>query len=644
MTHIILSKNISFCFGVQRTIALVNKLLKEKKYKKIYMLGEIVHNEFVINDLLNRGLKLIKNFNKIPDIKDGILVIQSHGVPPWVYEVLDKKKIKYIDSTCLLVKRIHKAVKQLEKQGFFPVIVGNKNHTEVKGISGYVKQKIIIGDPTEIKKELFQNIEKIGIVFQSTFIKEKGERIVKEIKKYVKNIRVIDTICNPTKERQFEIKKNAKKFDCVLVIGSKTSANTNHLFNIAFKENKNTFFVESPEDVNKIDMKKFNTCFISSGASTPEYLIREVFKIANEKMNKFLQFSSKYIPLIDEDIKFYFKEKKNNNNNVYREKEFLNILEEFCLRPGKRLRPLLLLLGYTGFRKKQGKIEKKIVKIAASIELMHSFLLIHDDIMDNSDLRRGGLSLHKMFEKRYSSYTYNKEIGKEIALVVGDILFANVIEFIAKIPLDKDIKNRFLSYFGRCYALTGYGQILDSLATQPKEMPLDENILISISKYKTAYYTIFYPLSMGYILGGGKNNNIIFQLEKFAIPLGIGFQIRDDILSIFGDKLKTGKSDVSDIRDSKYTLLIHKTYSLLKGRVKKEFLNLFNTKKKTEKEIYRIKKIIEESGALKESITEMKKMFKKSLQILDNLNMNKEEKEILKDLINYLELNLGFMN
>ncbi|MBU1076814.1 MAG: hypothetical protein KKH98_05940, partial [Spirochaetes bacterium] len=153
-----LSNNISFCFGVNRTINLIERLLHEKKYKTIYMLGEVVHNEHVINDLKNKGLKLIKDFKRIPNIKDGVLVIQSHGISRKIYDELEKRKIPYIDSTCSLVKRIHHAIKQLEKEGYYPVIIGDKGHTEVQGIAGQVKKSLIIQTETQINKELFKNV------------------------------------------------------------------------------------------------------------------------------------------------------------------------------------------------------------------------------------------------------------------------------------------------------------------------------------------------------------------------------------------------------------------------------------------------------------------------------------------------------
>ncbi len=601
------------------------------------MLGEVVHNEHVINDLKNKGLKLIKDFNKIPIINNGILVVQSHGISQKIYHQLNNRKIPYIDSTCTLVKHIHNSIKKLEKEGYYPIIIGNKNHTEVQGIAGHVKKSIIIFNEKEVSKNLFKGINKIGVVFQSTFIKEEADKILKKLKKIVKKTEVIDTICKPTKDRQKELKENSGKHNCILVIGSRTSANTNHLFNIAKNKNKNTFFIEKPEDVPALELEKYSSCFVTSGASTPQYIIDRTIKMIKQATNKFKLFSKKWIPLIDKTISEFFS-KKDREIELNLTNNLLEELKKFCLRPGKRLRPLLLILSYIGFSNAgQEKQYKDILNLAAGVELMHSFLLIHDDIIDKAEMRRGDKSFHIICKEKFKNQTYNKRIGEDIALVIGDILFSMVLKIIAKSRVNLKIKNLFLENFSKCYELTGWGQILDSISSHSKKIKTNIKISYKISTYKTAYYTIFYPMLMGYILTGKNNPKTIKKIKDFALPFGIGFQIRDDVLGIFGDKFKTGKSDISDIIEAKFTLLVNTVLNLLKGKNRAGFIKLFYKEKKSSQDIEKIKNIMQKSGCLEKSLKEINQLFNRASENLNKLNIGKNEKEILNDLINNLK-------
>ncbi len=627
------SVNIGFCPGVESSIKLINDILSSNKYNKIYMLGEIIHNEIVINELKAKGLIIIKNFKRIPVLKENdILIIQSHGVAPDIYKRLNSKNIRYIDSTCPLVKVIHRAIANLEKDGYYPVIIGNPAHTEVIGISGYAEKKpVIIGKVEEVRKELFNNIEKAGIVLQSTFIKERADAIIKKIKSFVNEVKVKDTICAPTKNRQKEVREKSSKFDMVIVIGSKNSSNTTKLYQIASSVNKNTFFIHKPEDILTLKINNFKSCFVTSGASTPDYIIEKCIKILKDKSNEFKKFSLKYIPLIDEKIEDYFlnKEKEVKNSEL---RKILKEAKNFCLRPGKRIRPLLLLAGYYGYAKKN--IKNDIIKISAAIEIMHSFLLIHDDIMDKAEMRRGEKSFHKIMFESYKNETLNNDIGKDIGIVVGDILFTISLEIIADTKFDYKVKNIFLKYFSECYEITGWGQILDSLASQRKNFNLAENLPEEISTYKTAYYTIYYPLLMGYILAGGSSRTVeLNKIKDFAVPLGIAFQLRDDILGVFGDDKKIGKSNISDITEGKFTLLISRTLKLLKGKKQTDFKQLFLLKNKKISDIEKIKNIIIESGAYEKSYKRMQYLFRTALKNVELLKIKSEYKNILKDLI-----------
>lgn len=282
--QITLSQNLSYCVGVQRTLNLVEELLKNNPDKSYYMLGEIVHNEHVINDLRDKGLHIIRDIDQVED--QGIVIIQSHGVPMATLEKLKKRNIDYVDATCPMVRVIHREISKLENAGYFPIIIGKKGHDEAKGIAGQVDKAMIIGTPEEVQKNLFSGIKKVGVVVQSTFIRTKALAILDAIKSLGLEVKFVDTICRPTTERQEEVKNIAGKYDCILIIGSKTSANTKHLFTLSSGTESCVYLVDDPETAANLPIPRDATVFIASGASTPMYLVEEVISILTREQNQ----------------------------------------------------------------------------------------------------------------------------------------------------------------------------------------------------------------------------------------------------------------------------------------------------------------------------------------------------------------------
>ncbi len=282
--QITLSQNLSYCVGVKRTLTMVEELLKKNPKKAYYMLGEIVHNEHVINDLRNKGLHIIGNSARIDS--QGTVIIQSHGVPLSTLKNLEKRKIDYIDATCPMVRVIHREIIKLENEGYFPVIIGKKGHDEAKGIAGQVNKALIIGRPEEVRRDLFSGIKKVGVVVQSTFIRTKALAILEALESLGLEVKFVDTICRPTTDRQEEMKSVAGKYDYILIIGSKTSANTIHLFTLASGTKSCVYLVDDPERVEGFPIPGDATVFIASGASTPMYLIERVVSILTRKENQ----------------------------------------------------------------------------------------------------------------------------------------------------------------------------------------------------------------------------------------------------------------------------------------------------------------------------------------------------------------------
>jgi geranylgeranyl diphosphate synthase type I len=299
----------------------------------------------------------------------------------------------------------------------------------------------------------------------------------------------------------------------------------------------------------------------------------------------------------------------------------IRTLIEYCLRPGKRIRPLLFLLGATSYAKKELDYEK-LYRIAAVIEIMHCFLLIHDDIMDRSDLRRGLPSLHVVFYEEFKEKNNNEKIGEDLALVFGDILFFIAIRQLSKLNLS----SKFLEEFSNCYINTGYGQTLDVLYSLGKYKPDEDKISVEIARLKTAYYTFFYPFYLGVLLS---NENIDKKkIEDAIIPAGIAFQIRDDIISTFDEK--SGKSNVTDILEGKLTALIDF------GEYDEKFFEVYSKQEKSSEEIQYILDQILKSGAIKKAKNAMYTLFEESISKIRKLDLNDTSKDILIDLISRL--------
>lgn len=279
--RITLSRNLSYCFGVERTLTLVEELLGKNPDKTFYMLGEVVHNEHVINDLKAKGLRMIHDLGQVGD--GGTVIIQSHGAPKAIFDILKEKNIDYIDATCPMVEVIHKKIIRLEKKGYLPVIIGQEGHDEVRGIAGQVNRALIFGQPDEVTPDHFTGVEKVGVVVQSTFIRTQALDILEKIQELVQEVEFVNTICRPTTERQSEVESIAGNYDFILIMGSKSSANTNHLFKLASGTKSCVYLVDEPESVRDLPIPEDSTVFIASGASTPMNLIERVISVLTHR-------------------------------------------------------------------------------------------------------------------------------------------------------------------------------------------------------------------------------------------------------------------------------------------------------------------------------------------------------------------------
>ena len=274
--EVIVAKTAGFCFGVKRAVEQVYEQI-EKAEKPVYTYGPIIHNEFVVKDLEEKGVCVLNTEEELSALTDGIVVIRSHGVGKHIYDLLEAHHITVVDATCPFVKKIHRIVEKQTAEGRRVIIIGSPEHPEVQCIRGWGNDTtLVVEKPEQIDDLLLSKEEKLCIVSQTTFNYKKFQDLVEKFEKKGYDILVLNTICNATQERQVEARRIASEVDAMIVIGGKHSSNTQKLYEICQKECKNTYFIQSLGDFNPECVNSVRSVGITAGASTPNQIIEEV--------------------------------------------------------------------------------------------------------------------------------------------------------------------------------------------------------------------------------------------------------------------------------------------------------------------------------------------------------------------------------
>lgn len=277
-----LAKSAGFCFGVEKAVNTVYEEAK-KNGEIVYTLGPIIHNGEVVKDMKRRGVEAV-NIEDLNSLPKGTVIIRSHGVSKDVYNFVKQSGHRVVDATCPFVKKIHAIVSVQSGKKKTVVIIGNPKHPEVIGIKGWGDENTYAVENIEqfinlnLKKD-----EEIVIVAQTTFNHKKFQEIIDKILFLGYDVRCFNTICNATQERQAEAKEIASNVDAMIVIGDKKSSNTGKLVEICQEECKNTFFIQTLEDLNYDALLSVDSVGITAGASTPKHIIEEVQNIVRSK-------------------------------------------------------------------------------------------------------------------------------------------------------------------------------------------------------------------------------------------------------------------------------------------------------------------------------------------------------------------------
>lgn len=267
---IIVAKDAGYCFGVRDAVNLAYDSAKD--HGEVYMLGTIVHNEKVMEDLSKAGAKVIDSLDDVPTDKP--ILFRAHGTAPDTWDQAKNKNLNVIDATCPLVTEIHDEIKKLEAEGRRTIIIGDHGHDEVEGIAAQVESPIIVANIEEAKA--LRKMKKAGVVSQSTQMIENVQEIINVLMEKVFDLRFVNTICFPTRRNHEQIKELAAKCDIMIVIGSFTSANSKRLTQLALERNKKSYQVTAAEDLEALWFEKCETVGISAGASTPDEIIEDV--------------------------------------------------------------------------------------------------------------------------------------------------------------------------------------------------------------------------------------------------------------------------------------------------------------------------------------------------------------------------------
>ena len=280
-----LAKTAGFCFGVRKAVDLVYKTARENTDSPIYTYGPIIHNDEVIRELEQKGVRAIEGVDEIKKLPAGsILIIRSHGVGENVYDAAAGCGVRILDATCPFVKKIHKIVREETLKGRYMIIIGDRAHPEIQGICGWARGAYtVIKDEDEARALNLDADTPVSVAAQTTFNLEKFQYVVEIIKEKGYNELVYNTICSATRNRQREAAEISSGADIMLVIGDKKSSNTRKLFEICKSNCKDTYYIQTVRELPEMASEPGICVGITAGASTPEHIIQEVFYLCQRK-------------------------------------------------------------------------------------------------------------------------------------------------------------------------------------------------------------------------------------------------------------------------------------------------------------------------------------------------------------------------
>ena len=272
--QVTLAKEVGFCFGVKRAINLTKQALDERE--DVFILGDLVHNKRVTDELEAKGLNKVNDYS---GQSNGTMVIRAHGLPKIKIQEARDRGLDIVDATCPIVLRAQEAAQSLEQRGCQVVIIGDRNHAEIKGIIGALENPALVVDSVdELReaKESYRLRRKVGVIFQTTHALELCREIMNELVFMCKEVQIINTICRPVQNRQDDALELAASVELMIVVGSLTSANTMELASLCRHHNAHTIHIQNADELSPEDFDWAENIGIASGLSTPEEIVAGV--------------------------------------------------------------------------------------------------------------------------------------------------------------------------------------------------------------------------------------------------------------------------------------------------------------------------------------------------------------------------------
>ena len=263
-----------YCWGVERALDIVTDTAAAHPGETVRTLGPIIHNPHVVQSLEDKG---VKSVNDLDEMTTGTVIIRTHGVPPETYEHARAKGLNVVDATCPLVTLVQNKAKQLVQEGYHLVIFGNPRHPEVIGTIGHAGGKAtVIEHPEDVEKVHLP--KRVGVVVQTTQETELLSALLAHLAPRCKEVKIFNTICNPTIERQEAARELARDVQVVIVVGGKNSSNTRHLAEVCREEGATAYHIEDATELDPQWVRGVENIGITAGASTPGWLMDQVIE------------------------------------------------------------------------------------------------------------------------------------------------------------------------------------------------------------------------------------------------------------------------------------------------------------------------------------------------------------------------------
>ena len=268
---VVLASTAGFCIGVKRALEMVLKAINENQ-PRIYTYGPLIHNPQVLELLRERGITILKPGEEVPE---GLIVIRAHGIPPQERRLLEQAGGRIIDATCPRVAKVQAIIRRWAAKGFATLIVGDADHPEVRGLLGYTEERGYVISTSQDVADL-PDLDKLIVVAQTTQSESQFEDRVQEISARFPQAQIFNTICDATASRQAEVQELSRQAEALVVVGGRNSGNTQRLVEISQGTGIPTYHVETEQELDLVEISRYQSVAVTAGASTPNWLIGNV--------------------------------------------------------------------------------------------------------------------------------------------------------------------------------------------------------------------------------------------------------------------------------------------------------------------------------------------------------------------------------